>query len=205
MDQAQFGNLGATLVDLGNKFATTESSIMEMSLRLAAAGLKYLQEESGEIAAELGTSTRPIFTYFESMEQVQLAVRQEAQRLYERRLEEAMTAGKYPPYKASGMAYMRFALEERELFRLLFMRDRSGEGKIDDRESVRPILNLLQEKLGLDEEQAARFHGEMWLFVHGIATALATGYLPWDEEQVSRMMSDVYFGLRHRFCQPEQP
>ena len=38
MDQSEFGNLGATLVDLGNKFATTESSIIEMSLRLAAAG-----------------------------------------------------------------------------------------------------------------------------------------------------------------------
>ena len=38
MDQSLFGNLGATLVDLGNNFATTESSIMEMSLRLAAAG-----------------------------------------------------------------------------------------------------------------------------------------------------------------------
>lgn len=38
MNQSLFGNLGATLVDLGNKFATTESSIMEMSLRLAAAG-----------------------------------------------------------------------------------------------------------------------------------------------------------------------
>lgn len=38
MDQSQFGNLGATLVDLGNNYATTESSIMEMSMRLAAAG-----------------------------------------------------------------------------------------------------------------------------------------------------------------------
>ena len=38
MDQSLFGNLGATLVELGNKFATTESSIMDMSLRLAAAG-----------------------------------------------------------------------------------------------------------------------------------------------------------------------
>lgn len=38
MDQALFGNLGATLVDLGNNYATTESAIMEMSLRLAAAG-----------------------------------------------------------------------------------------------------------------------------------------------------------------------
>ena len=38
MDQSQFGNLGATLVDLGNNFATTEADIMNMSLRLAAAG-----------------------------------------------------------------------------------------------------------------------------------------------------------------------
>ena len=38
MDQSLFGNLGATLVDLGNNYATTESAIMEMSLRLAAAG-----------------------------------------------------------------------------------------------------------------------------------------------------------------------
>ena len=38
MDQSQFGNLGATLVDLGNSFATVESDIMNMSLRLAAAG-----------------------------------------------------------------------------------------------------------------------------------------------------------------------
>ena len=38
MDQSQFGNLGAALVDLGNNYATTESSIMTMSMRLAAAG-----------------------------------------------------------------------------------------------------------------------------------------------------------------------
>ena len=186
------------------KYLYTREQIVDAALALTSEGGPSAPTARA-LGQRLGTTAKPIFSQFESMEQVQLAVRQEAQRLYERRLAEAMTAGKYPPYKASGMAYMRFALEERELFRLLFMRDRSGEGKIDDRESVRPILNLLQEKLGLDEEQAARFHGEMWLFVHGIATALATGYLPWDEEQVSRMMSDVYFGLRHRFCQPEQP
>lgn len=38
MDQSQFGNLGATLVELGNNYATTESSIMDMAMRLAAAG-----------------------------------------------------------------------------------------------------------------------------------------------------------------------
>lgn len=38
MDQSQFSNLGATLVDLGNNYATTESAIMNMAQRLAAAG-----------------------------------------------------------------------------------------------------------------------------------------------------------------------
>lgn len=156
------------------------------------------------LGKQLGTSAKPIFGQFESMEQVQLGVRQEAQRLYEQRLTQAMQEGKYPPYKASGMAYIRFALEERELFRLIFMRDRSGEGNPDDRESVGDILKLLQEKLGLNEEQAALFHGEMWLFVHGIATALATGYISWDEERISRMMTDVYMGLKNRFCETAQ-
>jgi len=38
MDQSLFQNLGSTLVDLGNNFAATESSIVQMALRLAGAG-----------------------------------------------------------------------------------------------------------------------------------------------------------------------
>ena len=182
----------------------TREQIIQAALELTAEkGIGALTARS--LAQRLGSSAKPIFGLFTNMEEVQQEVLKAADRRYQAYLQEDMSAGQYPPYKASGMAYIRFAREQRELFKLLFMRDRSGEGRMDDRESVRPILNLLQQRLGLDEEQAARFHGEMWLFVHGIASALATGYLPWDEEQVSQMLSDVYFGLRHRFCQPEQP
>lgn len=38
MDYANFDRLGSVLVQLGNNFAATESSIMEMSMRLAGAG-----------------------------------------------------------------------------------------------------------------------------------------------------------------------
>ena len=38
MNQSEFDNLGASLVDLGNNCATTESAIMNMAMRLAAAG-----------------------------------------------------------------------------------------------------------------------------------------------------------------------
>ena len=38
MAQSRFSNMGATLVDLGNNFATTEADIMEMAVRIGAAG-----------------------------------------------------------------------------------------------------------------------------------------------------------------------
>ena len=38
MAQSQFSNLGSTIVDLGNNFATTEHEIVDMSLRVAGAG-----------------------------------------------------------------------------------------------------------------------------------------------------------------------
>ena len=52
------------------------------------------------------------------------------------------------------MAYIRFAREEKELFKLLFMCDRSNEKPEDDRESIRPLLALLQKNLGLSEDEA---------------------------------------------------
>lgn len=180
------------------KHLFTREQIVEAALALTREqGIGALTARA--LGQRLGTTAKPIFGQFASMEEVQCAVRQEAQRLYEAYLREDMQAGRYPPYKASGMSYIRFAREEQELFWLLFMRDRSGEAAIDDRESVRPLLDIIQRNLGLCEDEAVLFHSEMWLFVHGIAVAVATNYLPWDEETVSRMLTDMYMGLRARF------
>lgn len=45
MSQDQFSNLGSALVDLGNNFATTESEISAMALRLAGAGAQIGMSE----------------------------------------------------------------------------------------------------------------------------------------------------------------
>ena len=110
-----------------------------------------------------------------------------------------MAEGKYPPYKASGMAYIRFAKEEKELFKLLFMRDRSGERVGENKEEIRPLLKLIRQNLGLSEEDAYFFHLEMWIYVHGIATMLATSYLELDEEFISRVITDGYEGMKARY------
>lgn len=46
MSQGDFSKLGSTVVDLGNNFATTESEIVEMSLRLAGAGAQIGMSEA---------------------------------------------------------------------------------------------------------------------------------------------------------------
>lgn len=148
---------------------------------------------------KLGTSSRPIFSHFENMAQVQKAIIDSANKLYEGYLKQDMESGKYPPYKASGMAYIRFAREETELFKLLFMRDRREELIADNHEEIEPLLAILQKNLNLSREEALMFHLEMWVYVHGIATMIATSYLDWDEPMVSKLLTDAYIGMRFRY------
>lgn len=180
------------------KFKFTKEEITNAALCITRQnGLSGLTARS--LAAQLNCSVKPIFGLFENMEEVQQAVLASAQQLYWNYLKEDMAKGKYPPYKASGMAYIRFAKQERELFRLLFMRDRSGEKTEENREEIRPLLDLIQRNLGLCEEDAYLFHIEMWLYVHGIATMIATSYLDWQEEFISRVLTDAYIGLEYRY------
>ena len=150
------------------------------------------------LGEKLGSSSKPIFSLFENMEDVLSAVMKAADKLYQNYLKEDMTSGKYPPYKASGMAYIRFAKEEKELFKLLFMRDRSHENT-DNKEENKQLLELIQQNLGINEEEAYLFHLEMWIYVHGMATMLATSYLELDEAFISKVLTDGYEGMKTRY------
>ena len=180
------------------KFMFTKKEIAAAALNIVrSAGMSGLTARA--LAAELGCSVKPIFGLFRSMEEVQQEVLVAADELYQNAIQTGMNSGKYPPYKASGMAYIGFAREERELFKLLFMRDRSGERIEEDRESIRPLLELIQKNLGVSEDDAYLFHLEMWVYVHGIATMIATSYLDWDDEFVSKVLTDAYVGLKYRY------
>ena len=150
------------------------------------------------LAQRLGCSTQPIFSNYESMEALKKDALAYAEQVYQNYLLCDMQSGEFPPYKASGMAYIRFAREEKELFRLLFMRDRTGES-IQEGGEIAGIVELLQKSTGLSRERAYLFHIEMWIYVHGIATMCATSYLDWDREMISLMLTDAYKGLSLRY------
>lgn len=180
------------------KRKVTKEDILDAALQIVREnGAAALSARA--VAAGLGVSTQPVFSHYETMEMLKEDVIRVAHELYQSYLEQDMKRGEFPPYKASGMAYIRFAREEKELFKLLFMRDRSGEKISDDSEELRPIWQIIQKNLGLNEQEASLFHLEMWAYVHGIATMLATSYLELDKEMISRMVTDVYQGMKERY------
>lgn len=182
------------------KFKFTRDEITNAALNVTRKnGISGLTARA--LAAELGCSVKPIFGLFKNMEEVGQEVFIASDLLYQNYLREDMAKGKYSPYKASGMAYIRFAKEERELFKLLFMRDRSREKIEENKEEIRPLMQLIQQNLGISEDEAYLFHLEMWLYVHGIATMIATSYLDWDDEFISRVLTDAYMGLKYRYTE----
>ena len=151
-----------------------------------------------DLATALHCSTQPIFSNFPSMEALRTAVVEAADALSQQYMVDEIQSKRYPPYKATGMAYIRFAKEERELFRLLYMRDRSREYVPEETALSHQMEAMVQDNTGLVSDNAKLFHLEMWAWVHGIATMVATGFLELDQELISHMMTDVYQGLKKR-------
>ena len=151
------------------------------------------------IASELNCSTQPLFSNFSSMQELRLAVVKAADEICAEYIAREIARGKFPNYKASGIAYIRFASEEKELFKLLYMRDRTNETAPHPTEIGDQMESIVKDNTGLDGEKAKLFHLEMWAFVHGIATMLATGFAKPEWELVSQMLTDAYQGLRKHY------
>lgn len=147
------------------------------------------------LASKLKCSTQPIFSNFSSMEEVKTAVIEKSLNIYNDFTKQELEKKIYPPYKSSGMAYIRLAKEEPEIFKLLYMRDRTNEKVLNDSEMAKDVLEIIMSSLNLSREKAELFHLEMWSFVHGIASMLATKYLDLDMDLVSDMLTDIYQGL----------
>ncbi len=187
------------------KKQVTKEDILSGALELfRESGMEALNAR--ELAKQLGCSTQPIYLSFVGgMEELKATLTVRLWEVYDRFLHEEMARGELPPYKASGMGYIRFAEREPTIFRYLFMRPRSEMMPNEGDAQFEQIVALVQQQLGLSHEDAARFHMEQWIFVHGIATMQATSSFPMSEEMIASMLTDMYLGLKKIYTEKEKP
>lgn len=180
------------------KAKITKEDIMAASIDIVREnGADALNARS--VAKKLNCSTQPIFSNYSSMDEMKADVIDSVNKLHSEYLENAMKSSNILPYKASGIYYIKFAKEERELFKLLFMRDRSKEEIKDEKDEISELINLISEDTGMSFDEAYNFHLQMWIYVHGIAVMFATSYLDWDWQTIDKMLTDAYMGLKYRY------
>ena len=86
-------------------------------------------------------------------------------------------------YAGYGMGFVRFAAEERQLFRWLYL---EGEqlGPYQSDVLLPEILQVITEEFGYPQEVACRFHQDMLYYSYGLAILANTGHLHLTDEEL---------------------
>lgn len=151
-----------------------------------------------ELKSVLNSSASPIFTVFESMNELRDEVREAAMRRFESMLAEA--AGDMPRFKQIGMNMVLFGMREPKLYRLLFMRENVDALSFDDvfgqlGATAQLCIEAVRRDYALSEEAAYFLFENMWIYTFGIGTMCAVGMCRFNEDVLGSMLSDEFEAL----------
>ncbi len=148
------------------------------------------------ISEQLNCSTQPVLYYFSTVEDVKKAVYKKADEYHSAYIMDAEIACENPML-AIGMNYIKFAIEERNLFRYLFQSNEfSGVGMLDllESEELLPLLTVLQNELDMSIEDTKSVFSTLFIFAHGYASLYANNTMVYDELDVMKALEKIFYG-----------
>ncbi|MDD7186966.1 MAG: TetR-like C-terminal domain-containing protein, partial [Clostridia bacterium] len=101
------------------------------------------------------------------------------------------------PFFGFGMAYIRFAKEESELYKMLFINpDKKGESMLDTLSGIRSIvINSIEKTYRFNEKEAKRLFRDLWLAAHSIATLCVGGICPFSDGEIAKILTGFSVGI----------
>lgn len=148
-----------------------------------------------ELGSELGSSARPIFTIFDSMDEVVAAAIASSRELYNQYVEEGLAMT--PAFKGFGIQSIRFAMDEPKLFQLLFMHDHENLPRYSELLGIvdnhyEQVLKIIQDDFEIDYEQSKKLYFHIWAYAHGIASLCATKSCTFTIDEISEMLGTAF-------------
>ena len=169
-----------------------------------ATGLKRLAEGDGAelglraLARDVGVSATALYRHFPDKEALLDALADEGLRRLGALQAQAWlkAGGGVAGFKATGIAYVRFAHDEPALFRLSFTRQMPDRKEGGDGGEV--AYNLLRAGVGealpgVDNVDIAALHA--WALVHGLAMLILDRRIDWDEAKVAEVVGLTFGGV----------
>ena len=148
------------------------------------------------ISERLNCSTQPVLYYFATVEEIKTAVYKQADD-YHTRLLMSRDYDCENPMLGIGMNYIRFAVEEKNLFHLLFQSNEfSGVGLLEliQSEELEPIMQVLKQEAGVTAEEAKEIFTTLFVFVHGYASMFANNEMTYDRKFLETSLKKVFLG-----------
>ena len=130
------------------------------------------------VAKKLGCSTQPIYFSFKNMEELKSALTERAIGLHAQHVRDSLKAhaGNDSRYSSYGMVFVKFAAEEKQLFRWLYLEGRQL-GSYQNDVLLPEVIAVIMDEFGYSEEIARRFHQDMIYFSYGLAILANTDHL----------------------------
>lgn len=153
------------------------------------------------VAKEIGSSTQPIFRLYTGMEELKDDVHAMAEKQAGSFISQRTDGAKHPLLELA-LAYILFARDEPELFKMLFMCDRVSCGKCSDYPGECSVtIQQIQELTGYPLKKARSMFQWMWIFTHGLAVGMATKYMFFEESALREMLIGAFDACRLKMNQ----
>ena len=147
------------------------------------------------VAGKLGCSTQPVMYHFATMEDLKMEAYSQVDRFH---TEYLMTfSAERDPLLEIGLNYIRFAIDEPNLFRFLFQSGYARENNLlemIDSEELIPVLSAMQEGIGTEMGKTKEIFLVIAMFAHGYASIIANNSLEYDEELAAQHLEKVFNG-----------
>lgn len=184
---------------MGASLKVTKEDILKVAFNIVKEqGIEAVSNR--KIAENLNTSIRPIYYQFKNSTELNNELYKKMKKYFYQFVINNMT-DEMPKYKQVGINYIKFAREENNIFKALFMNNNEVilEDKTfcinEDNPELKEIESYIKISTKLSDDDAKTFHVKMWLFTHGIATLLACKTLFLSDEQIKDLLSQQFQAL----------
>ena len=157
------------------------------------------------VARKLGCSTQPIYFSFKNMDELKAALTQRVIEMHTQRVRDSLRAheGSDSRYSSYGMGFVKFAAEEKQLFRWLYL---EGEqpGVYQSDILTREVIGVIVDEFGYAEDVARCFHQDMIYFTYGLAILANTDHLRLTETELREAFRREFRALIAIYGKPEK-
>ena len=171
---------------------------------IVAAALELVSEKgiealtARELGVRLGSSARPIFTVFNSMEEVQEEVRAAALKQFESYAEKAVHYT--PVFKQVGMQMILFAIEEPKLYQLVYMSENADATNFESIVArlgnvAQLCVDVIRRDYSLSEKDAKALFEHVWIYTFGIGALCATGMCRFSQDEIIQMLGQDFMAM----------